>query len=114
MNRTVTDIVVHACFFALLWLGWIQGITGARNMVCFWIALKFSESLLMLSSRFAKVAVADGLTLPYNLLLLLCGFGVIGFFAWHGAFWLAAAHTFNTIVFIGLYSERRREKGIRA
>lgn len=113
MNRMVTDILLHASFFVLLWLGWTQEIAGARNVVMFWVALKVIDSLMMFSSRMAALATERGLALPYRLLVAY-GVAVIAFFSWYGAFWLASAQTFNLLMFMGTHSGNRRRKDIQA
>ena len=103
--RQLRWVASNAVMWGLVWLGYIEQVDGARNAVVFlmWIFAVMTFFSAM-SDDIVRSMQAKGFALP-AMLDALHDLVLIGFLAWHGAWWTAVAATILMLCCQGLRRE---------
>ena len=105
MNR-IFAILLDATWVACLYLGLVEGITGALNIGLFLTWAMFAISFALFSGD-AVNKVGD---LPVSSIArsMICGLVAMALLAWYSHFWAAAAVAWSTAIEIGAWTESRK------
>lgn len=98
MKKTFTWLVATIGLFVCLYLGFYQGITGAQNLVYFWIWLTLILSFFTLERNFQlKQAQKDDPTLSYWITFPI-RMVIAGTLIWYGAWITAIAYALALLI----------------
>ena len=109
VSRIVKWFLVNGLFLGLMYYGYVVGVTGAKNLVMFFVWVNTFFCLFYMSDTVIEGMIKRGFIMP-QWIDGVVDLAIISFFAWVGAWVMASFWTLHTIMEIAARHEAQKRK----